>query len=34
MQSMQAVGMRQIKSGVTYLSIMEDNLAVLQQVLN
>ena len=34
LQSMQAVGMRQIKSGVTYLSIMEDNLAVLQQVLN
>lgn len=34
MQSMQAVGIRQIKAGVTYLDIMEDNLAVLQQVLN
>ena len=34
MQSMQAVGMRQIKAGVTYLDIMEENLAVLQQVLN
>ena len=34
MQSMQAVGMRQIKGGTTYLSIMEENLAVLQQVLN
>lgn len=34
LQSMQAVGMRQIKNGVTYLDIMEENLAVLQQVLN
>ena len=34
MQSMQAVGMRQIKNGATYLRIMEENLAVLQQVLN
>jgi len=34
MQSMQAVGRRQINSGITYLEIMEQNLAVLQQVLN
>lgn len=34
MQSMQAVGARQIKAGVTYLDIMEENLAVLQQALN
>lgn len=34
MQSMQAVGARQIKAGVTYLNIMEQNLAVLQQALN
>ena len=34
MQSMQAVSGRQIKNGVTYLGIMEENLAVLQQVLN
>ena len=33
MQSMQAIGMRQIKAGATYLSIMEENLAVLRQVL-
>lgn len=34
MQSMQAVGARQIQAGVTYLEIMEQNLAVLQQALN
>lgn len=33
MQSMQAVGRRQIHGGVTYLQIMEENLAVLRQVL-
>lgn len=34
MQSMQAVGARQIKAGVTYLDIMEENLTVLQQALS
>ena len=34
MQSMQAVSRKQINDGVTYLDIMEENLAVLQQVLN
>lgn len=34
MQSMQAVGARQIKAGITYLDIMEENLTVLQQALN
>lgn len=34
MQSMQAVGTRQIENGVTYLEIMDENLSALQQVLN
>ena len=34
MQSMQAVSRKQINDGITYLDIMEQNLAVLQQVLN
>lgn len=34
MQTMQAVNRKQIQAGVTYLSVMEENLAVLQQVLN
>lgn len=34
MQSMQAVSRKQIDDGITYLDIMEQNLAVLQQVLN
>ncbi len=34
LQSMQAVGRRQIKDGVTYLEIMEDNLSVLERALN
>jgi len=34
LQSMQAVSRRQIKDGITYLDIMEENLAVLKQVLN
>lgn len=34
MQSMQAVSRRQINDGITYLDIMEQNLAALQQVLN
>lgn len=34
LQSMQAVSRRQIQEGITYLDIMEENLAVLQQVLN
>ena len=34
MQSMQAVSRKQINDGITYLDIMEQNLAALQQVLN
>lgn len=34
LQSMQAIGRRQINNGITYLSIMEENLAVLEQILN
>ena len=34
MQSMQAVSSRQIKDGITYLDIMEENLSVLAQALN
>jgi len=34
LQSMQAVGAMDIRNGVTYLDIMEQNLAALQQVLN
>ena len=34
LQSMQAVSRRQIKDGVTYLDIMEENLSVLERALN
>lgn len=34
LQSMQAVGRRQISGGITYLDIMEENLTVLEKVLN
>ncbi len=34
LQSMQAVGRRQIKDGITYLDIMEENLSVLERALN
>lgn len=34
LQSMQAVSRRQIKDGITYLDIMEENLNVLEHVLN
>ena len=34
LQSMQAVGRREIKAGVTYLDIMEENLSVLERALN
>ena len=34
LQSMQAIGRRQIKAGVTYLDIMEENLSVLERALN
>ena len=34
MQSMQAVSSRQIKDGITYLELMEENLSVLAQALN
>ena len=34
LQTMQAIGRRQINNGITYLGVMEENLAALQQVLN
>lgn len=34
LQSMQAVGRRQIKAGITYLDVMEENLSVLERALN
>ena len=34
LQTMQAVGRRQIKSGITYLEMMEENLSVLERALN
>ena len=34
LQSMQAVGRRQIKAGITYLDMMEENLSVLERALN
>ena len=34
LQSMQAIGRRQIKDGITYLKIMEENLSVLERALN
>ena len=34
LQSMQAIGRREIQAGVTYLDIMEENLSVLERALN